>query len=135
MAKEKIEEVITMKKRCIAILCIISIVCSITASASYAEEKETVGAKFKRFWQRLFNYPAKVTEKSVDVVTDTVKKETKVITTEVKRVGEVTSGDISKTKELIVEPLTGTAETVTSAIEETVKIPVEAAKEEQGIKK
>lgn len=119
-----------MGKRCIAILCVILIVCSIVVSASYAEEEETFGAKFKKFWQSLFNYPAKVTEKSVDVVTDTVKKETKVVTTEVKRVGEVTSGDVSKTKELVVEPLTGTAETVKEAVEETIKIPVEAAEEE-----
>lgn len=120
-----------MGKRSIAILYVILMVCSIIAvSASYAEEKQTIGAKFKKFWQGLFNYPSRVTEKSVDVVTDTAKKETKVVTTEVKRVGEITSGDVSKTKELIVEPLTGTAETVTSAVEETVKIPVEAAKEE-----
>ena len=118
-----------MIRRCIAILSVILIVFSVIISASYAEEKETLGAKFKKFWQGLFNYPAKVTEESVDVISDTGKKGTKVVTTEVKRVGEVTSGDVSKTDELIVEPLTGAAETVTSAVEETVEIPVEAAQE------
>lgn len=117
-----------MKKNCIAILCIIAIISLIIASASYAEE-ETFGAKFKRFWQKLFRYPARVTEKSVDVVAETGKKGTKVVTTEVERVGEVTSGELEKTDELIVEPLTGTAETVKGAVEETVKIPFKAAEE------
>jgi len=99
-------------------------------SVSYAAENQTFGAKFKNFWRRLFNYPAKVTDESATVVTDTGKRGTKVVTTEVKRAGEVTSGDIAKTKELVTEPITGTAETVVKAVEGTAKIPVEAAKEE-----
>jgi len=120
-----------MSKRYISAVCVLLALCFFTASVSYAEEKETVGMKFKRFWQGLFNYPAKVTEKSVDVISDTGKKGTAVVTTEVERVGEVTSGDVSKTKELVVEPLTGAAETVKGAVEGAVKIPAESAEPEQ----
>ena len=118
-----------MKYRIIAIM--IALAC-VLASASYAVEKESSGAKIKNFWQKLFNYPARVTEESATVVTDAGKSTTKVVTTEVKRIGEVTSGDVAKTKELIVEPITGTAETVVEAVEGTVKIPVEAAREESA---
>ena len=109
---------------------LVYILCFVVTAISYAAEKKSVGQKAKNFWQKLFNYPARVTEESAEVVTDAGKSATKVVTTEVKRIGEVTSGDVAKTKELIVEPLTGTAETAVTAVEETVKIPVEAAKEE-----
>lgn len=115
-----------MLKRAVVL---VFILCFVFTAISYAAEKESAGQKAKKFWQKLFNYPARVTEESAEVVTDAGKGAVKVVTTEVKRVGEVTSGDVAKTKELIVEPLTGTAETAVTAVEETVKIPVEAAKE------
>ena len=108
---------------------LVFILCFAFTAISCAVEKESAGQKAKNFWQKLFNYPARVAEESAEVVTDAGKGAAKVVTTEVKRVGEVTSGDVAKTKELIVEPLTGTAETTVTAVEETVKIPVEAAKE------
>lgn len=97
---------------------------------SYAAEKETVGTKAKNFWQRLFNYPANVTQESATVVAETGKRGTAVTTKEVKRVGQVTSGEVEKSKELVTEPITGTAETVVKAVTETVQIPVTAAKDE-----
>jgi len=112
------------------ILIVVLALCFILTSVSYAAEKENSGKSVKSFWQKLFNYPAKVTEESATVATDTGKRGVGVVTKEVKRVGEVTSGDVAKTKELIVEPLTGTAETAVKATEGTVNIPVEAAKEE-----
>lgn len=119
-----------MRKKFLGIVCIALGLCFMLTSISYA--KETAGTKFKRFWQRLFNYPARVTEESATVVTETGKKGVGVVTSEVKRIGEVTSGDIAKTKELVIEPITGTAETAVEAVEGTVKIPFEAAKEESA---
>ena len=118
-----------MSKNIFGIVSIVLVLCVMFVSISDAAEGQTAGAKFKNFWRKLFNYPARVTEESVTTVAETGKKGTKVVTTEVKRVGEVTSGDIAKTKELIMEPIIGTAETVKEAVESTVKIPVEAARE------
>ena len=118
-----------MGKRFITVMGVIAIFCLLAASLSWAEGEESVGARFKSFWQNLFKYPARVTEESVDVVSDAARKSTAVVTTEVKRVGEVTSGDLAKTKELIVEPIVGTAETIKDTAVDTVKVPIEAAKE------
>jgi len=118
-----------MGKRFITVIGVMAIFCLLAASLSWAEGEQSIGARFKSFWQGLFKYPARVTEESVDVVSDTARKTTSVVTTEVKRVGEVTSGDLAKTKELIVEPITGTAETIKDTAVDTVKIPIEATKE------
>lgn len=119
-----------MRNRVLGMVSLLLVFCFVAVSMSYAAEKGTAGGKVKSFWRRLFNYPAKVTEESVTTVAETGKKGTGVVTQEVKTVGEVTSGDIAKTKELVTAPITGTAETAVKAVESTVKIPVEAAKEE-----
>lgn len=118
-----------MFRRYFIAVCAVLALCFILMSTSYAEN-QTTGAKIKSFWQKLFNYPARVTEESASTVAETGQKGTWVVTEEVKRVGQVTSGEVAKTKELITEPITGTAETATQAVESTVKIPTEAAKEE-----
>jgi len=119
-----------MGKRFAAILSVLLILCFIFSGIIYAAEKETVGQKMKNFWQKLFSYPANVTNETAGVVTDAVKGATGVVTKEVKTVGEVTSGSLGKTKDLVTEPLVGTAETTKKAIEDTVAIPVKANKEE-----
>ena len=118
-----------MDKRILCAACVLLALCFILSGVSYAAENETGGSKAKSFWQKLFNYPAAVTERSAGVVADTSTRGIKVVTKEVKRVGEVTSGDVAKTKELVTEPITGTAETVVEAVKGTVSVPVEAAKE------
>jgi len=117
-----------MGKKGIVCIALIAIVCVMSVSVAHAEE-ETAGTKFKKFWQNLFGYPARLTEESVTVVTDTTKKGTDVIAREVKTVGQVTSGDLDKTKDLVVEPIVGTAKTASDAVVGTVKVPVEAARE------
>lgn len=120
-----------MKNKLFASVCVILALSFMLAGISYsAPEKETVGAKAKNFWQKLFNYPAKVTNESASVVSDTAKRGTEVVTKEVKTVGQVTSGEVEKTPELITEPITGTADTAVKAVEGTVAVPANAAKEE-----
>ena len=121
-----------MNKRVVAIACATLALCFILTSVTYAAEGETAGAKMKRFWQRLFSYPANVTKESADVVVQTGRKGTAVVTDEVKRVGQVTSGDVEKTGELVTEPVMGTAEMTGEAVKDTASIPVEAAKETEG---
>jgi len=121
-----------MGKRILYTACALLALCFILSGISYAAEKEAGGSKMKSFWQKLFNYPAAVTEKSADVVTDTATRGTKVVTKEVERVGEVTSGEVAKTKELVTEPVTGSAETVVEAVKGTANVPVEAAKEAES---
>lgn len=118
-----------MKKGYIAILCFMALICSLCVTATHGEESESTGDKVKDTLKKVIEYPANVTEKAVGVIAETAKSGTDVVATEVKRVGEVVTGDVGKTKELIVEPLTGTAKTAKTAVEDTVKIPVEAAQE------
>jgi len=118
-----------MKKKLLILTVVVLAISVISASASYAANKEGFGAKIKNFWKNLLGYPARVTEESASVVADTGKKSVSVVTNEIKRVSEVTTGDVAKTKELITEPITGTAETAVKAVEGVVSVPSEAAKE------
>ncbi len=119
-----------MARKSVAVVCIVLAFCFILSGVSRAQEKQTVCAKAKSFWQKLFNYPANVTNETAGVVTSAVTGATNVATKEVKTVGQVTSGSLGKTKDLVTEPLVGTAETTKNAIEGTVAIPVNANKEE-----
>jgi len=119
-----------MVKKILVIVSLVLVFCITATALSYAAEKESMGAKVKNFWQKLFNYPANVTKESASVVADTGKGGVQVVTDEVKRVGQVTSGELNKTPQLITEPIKGTGETTYKAVTDTAKIPVEAAKEE-----
>ena len=90
-------------KKGIIIVSLLMIVCFVTFSAAFAQEKETKTAK--HWWQKIFSYPANVTEESVNYVGDTAKGATKTVTNEVKTVGKVTSGEFDKTKNLITDPI------------------------------
>ncbi|MFA6320666.1 MAG: hypothetical protein WCY36_02275 [Candidatus Omnitrophota bacterium] len=103
--------------------------CFILSGISYAAD-QTGAQKAKTWWQKLFNYPANVTNETAGVVTEAAKGTTNVVTKEVKTVGQVTSGSLGKTKDLVTEPLIGTAETTKKAVEGTVAIPTNANKEE-----
>lgn len=118
-----------MKKRLFVLASAMLIISMVSASASYAAEKESFGTKIKNFWKNLLGYSARVTEESASVLLDTAKNGVSVVTNEVKRVSEVTTGDVAKTKELITEPIIGTAETAVKATEGVMNIPSEAAKE------
>lgn len=103
--------------------------CFVLTGASYAAEEQTAGEKAKSFWQKLFNYPANVTNETAGVVTDAATGAANVVTKQVKTVGQVTSGEFEKTPDLVTEPLVGTAETAKNAVEGTVAIPSKAANE------
>ena len=62
-----------MKKREFMLAVVVLAASVISASSSYADEKENFGAKVKNFWKNLLSYPARVTEESASVVTDTAK--------------------------------------------------------------
>jgi len=109
---------------CVALALVIAL-----GPVALAQEKETGKQQAKKAWQKLFNYPANVTKDSAKVVADTGKKGAEVVANTVKTTGEVTSGETGKAKDLVVEPLVGTAEAGKTAVEETAKIPIEAAKE------
>lgn len=119
-----------MDKRILRVAFVALALCFILTTISYSAEGQTSGQKAKTFWQKLFNYPANVTQESATVVAETAKRTTAVVTDEVKTVGQVTSGDVAKTKELITAPITGTADAAVKAVQETSEIPAKAAKEE-----
>ncbi len=120
-----------MNKNIIRIALVVTVFCFMSTMISCAADNKTGGEKAKSFWQKLFNYPANVTQESAKVVADTGVKGTAVVTKEVKTVGQVTSGEVAKTKELVTEPITGTAETAVNAVKGAAAVPVNAAKEEE----
>lgn len=114
-----------MKKSLVIVLAL----CLMCASVAYAADQGSAGKSAKNFWQRLFNYPAKVTDNSASVIAETGKKGTAVVTKEVSTVGQVTSGEFDKAKDLVVEPVKGTAQTAVDAVKDTANIPVKSAQE------
>lgn len=119
-----------MDKKLMRIMFVAITLCFVLTTISYSANGETTGQKAKTFWQKLFNYPANVTQKSATVVAETGKRGTAVVTNEVKTVGQVTSGEFGKTKDMVTDPFTGTADTAVKAVQETAAIPVDSAKEE-----
>ena len=119
-----------MGKRLLSIFCVILALSFIVLSFSYAAEtQQSVGAKAKNFWQRLFNYPANVTKDTTNIVADAGKGAVTTVANEVKTIGEVTSGNVEKAPELVTEPVKATAEGTYSTVKDTVNMPVDAAKE------
>ena len=118
-----------MAKRFFSVVAVLAIACFFLSTVSFAQEAETAGSKFKKFWQSLFKYPVKATEESANVVADTGKKGVQTVTAEVKRVGEVSTGQFDKTDKLVTEPVMGTAETAKIAVEGTATMPYKAAQD------
>jgi hypothetical protein len=118
-----------MVKKFAVVVCVVLALCFILNGISAAQEK-TTGEKAKTWWQKLFNYPANVTNETAGVVADAAKGTTNVVTKEVKTIGQVTSGSLDKTKDLVTEPVIGTVDTTKKAVEGTVAIPANANKEE-----
>ncbi len=117
-----------MNKKAVVYFCVaIALSFALVAVSNAADEK--TGNQAPSFWQKLFNYPANVTKGSVDTVAEAAKSGAGVVTDEVKTIGQVTSGDVDKSGELVTGPVKGTADTVVKATEDTVKVPVDAAKE------
>ena len=119
-----------MTRKFAVVVCVVLASCFILGGISSAQETKTTGEKAKSFWQKLFNYPANVTNETAGVVTEAATGATHVVTNEVKTVGQVTSGSLGKTPNLVTEPLVGTAETTKKAVEGTVAVPANANKEE-----
>lgn len=116
-----------MSRKSIAILGVILITILMVNTAIAAEGQKT--NKFVSFFRGLVRWPARTTQKAVEVTADTAKSAGTVITQEAETVGRVATGQLEETPDLIVEPLQGTSETVVEAVEGTVTAPVDAAKE------
>ena len=119
-----------MIKKLLAVIAVIAALSFTLRDISYAQEKKTAWGKVKSFWQKIFEYPANVTNEAAGVVTEAITGTAKIVTKEVKTVGQVTSGSLEKTGDLVTEPLAGTVETAGKVVEDTVAIPVKAAREE-----
>jgi hypothetical protein len=118
-----------MRRRVVVSLAIILAISFLVAASVPAAEGESAGQKFKNFWRRLFNYPAKVVEKSGETVATTTKNTTDVVATTVKETTSTVTGQSEHPEKMITEPVKGTVETVATAAKDTVSIPIEAAKE------
>lgn len=119
-----------MGKKLLTISCIILALSFVAFSLSYAAEtQQSLGAKAKNFWQRLFNYPANVTKDTTNIVADAGKGAASATADTIKTVGQVTSGDVDKAPQIITEPVKATAEGTYSTVKNAVNMPVEAAKE------
>ena len=111
----------------ITVLAIIAMMlCAVVPANVKAEE----GNKVLNFFKKVFTYPFRVTKESVKVTTDTATKGAETTYKTGKAAAGVATFDVEKTKDLIVEPVVGSAETAKTAVEGSIKMPVEAAKEE-----
>ena len=118
-----------MKKYAV-VVCVILALCLMLGGISTAQEKQTTGEKAKSWWQKLFNYPANVTNETAGVAAEAIMGTTNVVTKEVKTVGQVTSGSLDKAKDLVTEPVTQTAENTKKTVEAITAIPANANKED-----
>ena len=115
-----------MKKSSLQLTAALFLISLLFVDVSYAEDKPAAAGKVKSFWQKLFEYPANVTNEAAGVVSDAITGTVGVVTKEVKTVGQVTSGDLGKTGDLVTETLVGTAQTASKVIEDTAAIPDKA---------
>lgn len=112
---------------CVAIACCFVFI-TVSGAIEEAVNKETFWQKVKNFGRKIVNYPASVTQGSVNVVSTAGKRGTEVVTKETETIGGVAAGDIAKTREMVIEPFTGTADTAVKAITDTASVPVEVDK-------
>ena len=116
-----------MRRKVILPIAVILAISFLTV-ACIAAENESAGQKFKNFWKRLFNYPAKVVEKSGETVTTTAKNTTATVSTTVTETTNTVTGQSKNPERMITEPVKESVNTVGTAAKDTVSIPVEAAK-------
>lgn len=98
---------------------------AVTAEAA----QEQSGSRIGRFFRGLFKFPAKTTEKSVEVTTDAAKRGAAIGTGAVQNVGEAMTGSKEAAKELVTEPVTEGIMTPVEATKGAVMAPVEGFKE------
>ncbi|MFC1577061.1 hypothetical protein ACFL3N_01840 [Candidatus Omnitrophota bacterium] len=111
---------------CLAALLAVSLIVN---AALFAAEGESFGQKAKTFWGKLWGYPAKLTEETAAVVTDTTKNTTKTIAKTTRDATDIVSGKLEKTGDLIVDPVKGTAMTVGKTAKGVVEAPIKAAEQ------
>lgn len=111
----------------VAIIVIVAACFALVPNIAKAEE----GNKFVNFLKKILIYPFRVTKESTEVVTETTTKSAEMVVETGKAAAGVATGDIEKTKDLVIEPVKGSAETAVTAIEGSVKVPIEAAEEEE----
>ena len=114
-------------KKLLFIMLAVFLLAVLVYNEAFAQDKEP--GKFVQFWRRLFRYPAKVTEESVDITTEAVKGETRAVTKTAETGADVITGDIKKTPDIVVTPVKKTAETVTEAAKGIAEMPLKAAEE------
>jgi len=119
-----------MSRRFTVCLVVGLLVCALGVSAATAAENDSFGQKAKNFWKKLWGYPARLTEESATVVSDTTKNTAQVVSTSAKDTTAVVSGELGKTKDMIANPITGTAETVGETAKGIIEAPIKAAEEE-----
>ncbi|MFH1857949.1 MAG: hypothetical protein ABH845_03490 [Candidatus Omnitrophota bacterium] len=96
-----------------------------TVAAEAAQSENAV----VRFFRGLFRFPAKTTEKSVEVATEAVRQGTAIGTGEIENVGEALTGSKEAAVGIVTEPVAGAATTAYEATEGTIMAPVEGFKE------
>jgi len=92
--------------------------------AQVAKEKEQ-----KPWWKRIFSYPVKVTEKSVDITADAVKTTGKGTKKELENLKGMAKGDKEMAKKVVTDPISGTGNNVADTSKKIIDMPKQAAQE------
>jgi hypothetical protein len=119
----------TVPFRIVAFVIIATMLFALTPMTAKAEE----GNKVLNFFKKVITYPFRVGKESTKVATDTATKGAETVYQTGKAAAGVATFDVEKTKDLVVEPVVGSASTARTAVEGSIKMPIEAAKEEDII--
>ena len=96
-------------------------------SVSFAEASSSENS-VTGFFKRLFNYPVKATQETVEVTATTLQNTgEKVVAKTGENTAAIVTGDVAKTVNLVTDNVTGVAETTGQTVAETAQIPVKAA--------
>ena len=99
----------------------------VQATAMCEEGKVAKKSTFVEWFRNLLHYPADVTDKTSEVVTDSAQKTVDTAADTVNTTTDVVTGDIQKTPEIITTPVQGVADVVTSTTEGVINAPIDAA--------
>ncbi|MDD4201984.1 MAG: hypothetical protein PHQ52_00775 [Candidatus Omnitrophica bacterium] len=115
-----------MKKKGLFLLVIIVLSCFMVTAVYAQAQKEK---EQKPWWKRIFSYPVKVTEESVNITADAVKTTGKGAKKELENLKGMAQGDKEMAKQVVTDPIVGTGNNIADTSKKIVDMPKTAAQE------
>ncbi|MFH1310283.1 MAG: hypothetical protein ABIH85_06375 [Candidatus Omnitrophota bacterium] len=105
------------------------LICSVASPVFAVESDKTFTKTSEKAIKATVNYPANLTNETVNIVGKTAKDTAEVVIDTVKVTGETFTGDAKKAPEIITTPVRETGETINSTTVGIVSAPVTAGKD------